>query len=323
MRNAALIALVTLAASAVLAPARSQHGHAKGGHASAKKPATCPVTKAKITDSSNAPHLTVNRDTVFVCCPSCIPKLKQAPAKYLKQVKGPVNGKTFNVTAKTPGIVKGGALYLFASKETHAHGLQYLSGDGHGHGPHTGKPAKPSKPHGEHSSNHSGGHDAAPGKAALVQVGQPDFSVTDLSGATLTLSDLRKKTPSGAVTLTYWCSFCHSCRHLEKRLDEFARQQRDKAAVVLIDASAGETPEGVSAFAMKTGLTLPILLDEGGKSVDLFGIKTTTTTLVIDVKGILRYRGQFKQGEKEPAVAALQAVLTGKEVLQKETAQRG
>ena len=55
----------------------------------------------------------------------------------------------------------------------------------------------------------------------------------------------------------------------------------------------------------------------------LFGIHATTTTPVIDAKGILRYRGHSKQGDQEPAVRALQAVLDGNEVPQKETPQRG
>lgn len=312
MRHFSLPVLVAVASVAFTVSARAQQRHAR------ELPGSCPVTKARITNPSEA-SLLVNREKVLLCCKSCIPKLKQTPSKYLKQLKDPVNGKSFIVTAKSPKIEKDGALYLFNSKETYSHGLQYLQEAGHGHGnPQAAKAPK-------HGAGHAGGHDAQPAKEALVKVGQPvpDFTLTDLSGATLRLSELQKKTPSGVVTLTYWCSFCHSCRSVEKRLEEFARQQREKASVVLIDASAGETPERVSDFAKKTGLTLPILLDHGGKSVDLFGIHATTTTLVIDAKGILRYRGQFKQGEHEPAVAALKAVLDGKEVTQKETPQRG
>ncbi|MFN3652369.1 MAG: TlpA family protein disulfide reductase [Armatimonadota bacterium] len=180
-------------------------------------------------------------------------------------------------------------------------------------------PAQHHKPHGH------GAHADRPAKAPQVKVGQrvPDFTVTDLSGAKLKLSELQKKSPTGVVSLTYWCSFCHSCRGVEKQLDQFAGQQREQAAVVLIDASAGETPERVSAFAEKTGLTLPILLDGGGKTVDLFGVHATTTTLVIDAKRVLRYRGQFRREQEEPAAAALEAVLGGKEVPLKETPQRG
>lgn len=324
MRRFSLTVLVAVVSLAFAVAGRAQHRYPRESEPHRKQPVFCPVTKAKITDPSSASRLSVNRETVLLCCKSCIHKLKQTPAKYLNQLKDPVNGKSFIMTAKSPKIEKEGALYLFSTKETYAHGLAYLHGNGNRHGHGDPADAKAPKQHGAHHAGH-GGHDAHPAKEALVKVGQavPDFTLTDLSGATLKLSELQNKTPSGAVTLTYWCSFCHSCRGVEKRLEQFARQQREKAAVVLIDASAGETPERVSEFAKKTGLTLPILLDNGGKSVDLFGIHATTTTLVIDAKGILRYRGQFKQAEQEPAVRALQAVLDGKEVPQKETPQRG
>jgi peroxiredoxin len=313
--------LASLISAAALHDKRDKHAHPhpvaakQAGHAAA-----CPVMKSAIKDTSKAPHLTVNREPVYVCCPSCIPAIKKQPAKYLKQVKDPVNGKPFTVTARTPRIEHEGALFLFSSQATYAHGVQYIKGHGHGH--ETAPPAKGPKQH-DHTS-HGDGH-AQPAKAPLLQVGQqvPDFTVTDLSGRTVKLTELQRKTGSGVVSLTYWCSFCHSCRHLEKRLDAFAREQRRNAAVVLIDASTGETPERVSAFAKKTGLTMPILMDNGGKSVDLFGVRATTTTLVIDAKGVLRYRGQFGQGQDEPAAAALKAVLAGETVAQAETPQRG
>lgn len=151
----------------------------------------------------------------------------------------------------------------------------------------------------------------------------PDFTVRDLQGKTHRLSDLRKRTKSGIISLTFWCSFCHSCRHVEARLDGFARDHKNLAVVAAIDASAGETAAGVAAFARKTGLTLPILMDAPGETADLFGVKATTTTVVIDGKGILRYRGQFQEGDQMLAKNALQAVLAGKPVARKETRQRG
>jgi len=277
--------------------------------------------KAPIKDKAKAPHLMVNREPVYVCCPSCIGAIKKQPAKYLKQVKDPVSGKPFTVTAKSPRIEHDGALFLFSSQATYAHGQKFIKSHGHGH-----EPAQPGKHPRKHDSHgHGDGHAAQPTSAPHLEVGQPvpDFTVTDLAGKTLKLSELQKKTSSGVVSLTYWCSFCHSCRHLEKRLDAFAREQQQSAAVVLIDASAGETAAGVSSFAKKTGLTLPILLDAGGKTVDLFGVRATTTTLIVDAKSILRYRGQFGRGEDEPAAAALKAVIAGEAVALKETPQRG
>lgn len=165
---------------------------------------------------------------------------------------------------------------------------------------------------------------SAPAKNVPLSVGDqvPDFVVQDLGGKPRRLSDLRKATPSGLVSLTFWCSFCHSCRHMEARLDTLAQSMRGKAAVAALDASAGETAEAVSAFAKSKNLTVPILMDDKGQVADLFGVRVTTTTVVIDRKGILRYRGQFAQGQQALA-EALKAVLVGEDVPTTQTALRG
>ena len=192
--------------------------------------------------------------------------------------------------------------------------------------------------HGHGDSGHHGGargHHVAPGggakssaaiqEPAALPIGArvPDFEVRDLQGKTHRLSDLRKQTKSGIVSLTFWCSFCHSCRSVETRLDRFASDHKDQAVVAAIDASAGETAAEVTAFASKRGLSLPILMDAPGKAADLFGVTVTTTTVVIDGQGILRYRGQFIAEDQMLAQNALKAVLEGKPVAVKETPQLG
>lgn len=167
--------------------------------------------------------------------------------------------------------------------------------------------------------------DSTPRKPASVAVGEkvPEFSVTDVRGKIWKLSDLRKSAESGVVSLTFWCTFCHSCRHMEGRLDQLARTYKRKAAIVALDASAGETAERVAAFAKEHGLTLPIVLDAPGKTADLFGVGVTTTTVVIDQAGVLRFRGQFAHGQHAFAEDALKAVLAGKPVPHSETPLRG
>jgi peroxiredoxin len=159
-----------------------------------------------------------------------------------------------------------------------------------------------------------------PQESRKLAVGEkvPDFTVKDAAGKSWTLSDLQKRTESGVVSLTFWCTFCHSCRMMDAAFQKRAADLKDKAAVVGIDASAADTAKRIEDFVRDKKFTVPVFLDAEGKAADLFGVRVTTTTVVIDKAGVLRYTGQFAAAE-----SALQAVLEGKEVAVKETSPSG
>lgn len=151
------------------------------------------------------------------------------------------------------------------------------------------------------------------------------ISASNLAGKRLALAELQRG-PDGKklpVVLTFWCSFCHSCRHMEKDLDKLAAEYRGKANVYAVDSSAGETAEVVQEAAKKTGLTLPILLDADGKAADLFGATKTTTTAVLDIEGRVVYLGRFADGEQKFVQQALDAVLAGTAVKTAHTTPKG
>ncbi len=154
----------------------------------------------------------------------------------------------------------------------------------------------------------------------------PSFSIVTLAGKTESLAELQKDSKSGRtcpVVLTFWCSFCGSCRKIDKSLDEFAAEFKDQATVVAIDASAPDSAKAIAEFVKEHKLSVPVVIDEKGKVADLFGTHVTTTTVVIDAAGKLRYRGQFAHGTHSYAKDALKAILDGKVVAHKETKEHG
>jgi peroxiredoxin len=167
-----------------------------------------------------------------------------------------------------------------------------------------------------------------PRRESTVAVGErvPDLSVQTLDGKTVKLTELQRdgeRTKSGVVVLSFWCSTCSSCRRVEHQLDRLAKDHAGEAAVLALDVNAGETAERVAAFAEKKGLTMPIVLDPSGRAADVFGVEVTTTTMVIDGNGVLRYCGRFRGGDRAYAEDALKAVLAGEEVSVKTTPPDG
>ena len=165
-------------------------------------------------------------------------------------------------------------------------------------------------------------------KDAPLAVGQtaPDFSMKTVQGKTIKLSQLaadKKQNSSGITVLTFWCSFCGSCRRVERPLSELAQKYRGKVAIMAIDSSVGESGKEVTAFLKEHRLTMSVMMDPQGHVADLFGAKMTTTTVVIDAKGTLRYFGQFKQGDMKLAEEAIQSVLAGQKPRHSKTTERG
>jgi peroxiredoxin len=182
---------------------------------------------------------------------------------------------------------------------------------------------------GAHKDHGAGGHqDNEPAPPGAVKVGDqvPDFSVRILDGKSVKLSELQndeRRTKNGVVVLSFWCSTCHSCRDVEHHLAQLSKDYAGRVAVLALAANAGETTESVTAFLKKKGLELPVVLDPSGNTADLFGVRKTTTTVVIDGSGVLRYCGQLRQKGGGSAEEALQAVLAGKAVAIKTTPHKG
>lgn len=194
------------------------------------------------------------------------------------------------------------------------------------HAPHE-SPAAKSHKHLGHGHGHKDHATSAADHSPGIAIGDvvPDFEVA-INGKPRKLSELQNDaslTEDGTLAFTFWCSFCHSCRDVEADLDNLATKYKGMVGVIALDASPGETMETVTEFATKKGLSLPIALNSDGTAAVLFGITKTTTTVVIDSKGVLRYRGRFQDDEHPYADNAIIAVLAGSDVVVKETAHRG
>jgi peroxiredoxin len=147
---------------------------------------------------------------------------------------------------------------------------------------------------------------------AGVKIGEkvPDFAVADLSGKTLRLSDLQKKSKSGVVMITFWCTICSSCRQIDEKLEKMHQANRENAAIYALDC--GDAPKAIVDFQKMKGLTFPVVKNNPSSLLQaLFGVNATTTTVVIDSKGVLQYWGRFddKKANASYAQDALSAIL--------------
>ena len=108
----------------------------------------------------------------------------------------------------------------------------------------------------------------------------PNFSLPQLNGQAIKLSDLRGK----AVVLNFWGTWCEPCKAempaLQKKYDELKAN-----GLVVVGVNIGETPVAVQSFVKQYKVSFPILLDRQMEITKMYRIGQIPTTYFIDRDG--------------------------------------
>ncbi|MFP4465726.1 MAG: peroxiredoxin family protein [Candidatus Goldiibacteriota bacterium] len=114
----------------------------------------------------------------------------------------------------------------------------------------------------------------------------PDFSLTDISGNTLKLSDHKGK----VVILDFWATWCPPCR---AEIPFFIELQEDYGGedFIMIGLAMDERSK-VLSFAEENKINYPVAVVEGAKAKQISaaygGVRGLPTTFVIDKNGIIQ-----------------------------------
>lgn len=123
-----------------------------------------------------------------------------------------------------------------------------------------------------------------------LQIGEtaPDFTLTNLQGESMTLSDFRGQ----KVILNFWASWCGPCRAEMPDMQKFYEATSDQDIEVLaVNLTHFERQrEHVDEFVEEFGLTFPIPLDVDNKQYDAYKVLTIPTTYFLDEQGIIQQK---------------------------------
>jgi peroxiredoxin len=119
----------------------------------------------------------------------------------------------------------------------------------------------------------------------LPRVGHPapDFTLYDLDGEQVTLSDLRGQ----VVVVNFWATWCMPCRVEMPEFEIVYNKWKDQGMVIL-GVNVFEDPSRVSSAAEEMGITFPVLLDGDGLVAQSYELLGYPTTYLIDRDGIIR-----------------------------------
>ncbi len=112
----------------------------------------------------------------------------------------------------------------------------------------------------------------------------PDFTLKDLQGNPVKLSDFRGK----VVLLNFWATWCPPCRYEMPFVESVYQEQAAKGFVVLA-VSIDDDPAAVPQFVKEFGLTFPVVIDTPDKRVsNLYRLYPIPTSYFIDRDGVIR-----------------------------------
>jgi peroxiredoxin len=114
----------------------------------------------------------------------------------------------------------------------------------------------------------------------------PDFTLQDIDGKNVTLSDFRGKT----VIVNFWATWCGPCQFETPFFQALHNEQASKGVVILaIDIKESLTT--VKNSANSKGMTFPILLDTDAKVAEKYCLPSVLPiTLFVNTEGIIKAR---------------------------------
>ncbi len=131
---------------------------------------------------------------------------------------------------------------------------------------------------------------ASPGPSLVVVGGSPllgraapDFTLTDLEGELVSLSDYRGR----PVILNFWASWCGPCK-VEFPLFQDARERYSGEGLEILGIIHDDSAEAAAAFVSEEGSAWPALLDPDDVAWSAYGGLGLPTSFFIDREGVVR-----------------------------------
>jgi peroxiredoxin len=162
----------------------------------------------------------------------------------------------------------------------------------------------------------------------------PDFSLVNVDGRTVSLSDFEG---APALVVVFMCNHCPFVKHIALELASFAQQYQAKGVAVVgissndVSKHPDDSPERMVHEVEERGYTFPYLYDETQEVAQAYRAACTPDFFLFDKNQKLVYRGQFDSSRPNSGIPvtgedlrkALDAVLADKPVADPQTPSIG
>ena len=137
----------------------------------------------------------------------------------------------------------------------------------------------------------------AQGQSKMVGQAAPDFTLEQLDGDKVKLSQHKGE---NVVVLDFWATWCPPCKKALPIVEKLTKKFEDKG-VVIYAVDQREEAKTVRKYLKDADLDLNVLMDTEGSVGNKFGVRSIPTTVVIGLNGAVQavHKGYDPQMEKK------------------------
>lgn len=134
----------------------------------------------------------------------------------------------------------------------------------------------------ENQSENNAEQDDLPNEFDPEDYRAPDFTLFDLDGEEVSLSDYRGKT----ILLNFWATWCKWC---DAEMPDIQRLQEEKDDLIVLAVNVMESRKKAQEYMEEGGYDFQVLLDEDGYISNLYGTNGLPNSFFINEDGLLIY----------------------------------
>lgn len=114
----------------------------------------------------------------------------------------------------------------------------------------------------------------------------PDFSLTDINGNKVTLSEYKGR----VVFLNFWATWCVTCEEEMPSMEKLYQRFKDEPFAMLTVSIDKEGEKQIRPYIEKFGLTFPVLIDSDSTVAKLYKTTGVPETFILNKEGVIVHK---------------------------------